>query len=90
MGRKCMVCNENLKGRVDKKFCSDYCRNSYNNSLKRSNNNLVRNINNQLRKNYRILETINTEDKTTTTKNRLLQILLTELFYLHLILKHHL
>ena len=73
MIRKCLVCDDKLTGRVDRKFCSDFCRNSYNNSLKRSNNNLVRNVNNQLRKNYRILETINTEDKTKTTKNRLLQ-----------------
>ena len=73
MERKCLVCGDKLIGRVDRKFCSDYCRNSHNNSLKRSNINLVRNINNQLRKNYRILETINADDKTKTTKNRLLQ-----------------
>jgi len=73
MERKCLVCDAKLTGRADRKFCSDYCRNSYNNSLKRSTNNLVRNINNQLRKNYRILESINTQDKTKTTKNRLLQ-----------------
>lgn len=73
MERKCLVCGDKLIGRVDRKFCSDHCRNSHNNSLKRSNINLVRNINNQLRKNYRILETINADDKTKTTKNRLLQ-----------------
>lgn len=73
MERKCPICGDKLRGRVDKKFCSDFCRNSHNNSLKRSSNNLVRNINNQLRKNYRILEAINTEDKVKTTKNRLLQ-----------------
>lgn len=73
MERKCLVCGDKLRGRVDKKFCGDQCRNSYNNTLKRTNNNLIRNINNQLRKNYRILETINSGDKTKTTKNRLLQ-----------------
>lgn len=73
MERECISCGTKLRGRADKKFCGDSCRNIYNNSLNKDNKNLVRNINNQLRKNYRILETINTDDKTKTTKNRLLQ-----------------
>ena len=28
--RKCLYCGEPLIGRVDKKFCCDSCRNSYN------------------------------------------------------------
>lgn len=59
-------------GRVDKKFCSDYCRNAYHNNLNKDRKNLVRNVNNRLRKNYRILEECNPTEKTTTTKNRLL------------------
>ena len=31
--RECLECGEPLKGRVDKKFCSDYCRNSHNNKV---------------------------------------------------------
>ena len=54
----CLSCGKQLKGRVDKKFCDDYCRNSYNNQLKSASNNLVRNINNALGKNRRILESI--------------------------------
>ena len=52
----CMACNKSIKGRIDKKFCDDYCRNAYNNKLKCVSNNMVRNINNALRKNRRILE----------------------------------
>lgn len=74
MERKCIVCGDRLVGRSDKKFCSDSCRNTYNNSLKQSNNNLIRNVNNQLRKNHRILESINTDNKTKTTKARLIQL----------------
>ena len=37
-------------GRADKKFCSDGCRNSHNNTLNKDSSNLVRNINNRLRK----------------------------------------
>lgn len=73
MERKCIVCGSRLVGRSDQKFCGDHCRNTHNNSLKKSNNNLIRNINNLLRKNYRILQSINTDEKTKTTKNRLLQ-----------------
>jgi hypothetical protein len=73
MERKCLVCDSRLIGRSDKKFCNDHCRNTYNNALKQTDNNLIRNINNLLRKNYRILQSINTDEKTKTTKNRLLQ-----------------
>lgn len=54
--KKCIECNKPLKGRVDKKFCDDFCRNSYNNKLNSDTNGYVRNINNILRKNRRILE----------------------------------
>ena len=52
----CMACSKSIKGRIDKKFCDDYCRNAYNNKLKCVSNYMVRNINNALRKNRRILE----------------------------------
>lgn len=52
----CLSCNSPVKGRADKKFCNDYCRNEYNNTLKSGATNLVRNINNALGKNRRILE----------------------------------
>jgi hypothetical protein len=54
--KNCLTCSKSLKGRSDKKFCDDYCRNNYNNHLKADSNNYVRNINNALRKNRRILE----------------------------------
>lgn len=73
MERTCPECNDKIRGRADKIFCSDACRNTHNNSLNKDNKNLVRNINNRLRKNYRILEEINPEDKTKTTKDRLLR-----------------
>lgn len=68
----CLECGEPILGRSDKKFCSDFCRNSYNNKLNSDSNNTVRNINNALRKNRRILEEICKEDKAKTTKNSLL------------------
>jgi hypothetical protein len=53
--KPCLACDSPLKGRTDKKFCNDYCRNSFNNRLKGDSNNLMRNTNNALRKNRRIL-----------------------------------
>ncbi|MGB5700512.1 MAG: DUF2116 family Zn-ribbon domain-containing protein [Muriicola sp.] len=71
--KQCLECGDPIKGRVDKKFCSDYCRNAYNNKLNKDSKNLVRNINNRLRKNYRILDSFPLkEGKTKTTKTRLL------------------
>ena len=54
--KKCAECNKTLKGRTDKKFCDDFCRNSYNNKINSDSNSYVRNINNILRKNRRLLE----------------------------------
>jgi hypothetical protein len=47
------------------------CRNSHNNKFNKDSKNLVRNINNRLRKNYRILETLNPHEKTKTSKTKL-------------------
>ena len=71
--KTCLNCGEEIKGRSDKKFCSDYCRNQYNNSLNRDENNYVRNINNILRKNRRILSELNPEGKISVHKNKILE-----------------
>lgn len=55
--KQCLTCAKPLRGRSDKKFCNDYCRNSYNNQLKRINQEAVRSINRVLKKNRGILGT---------------------------------
>lgn len=72
MQKICMECNAKLIGRVDKKFCNDACRNSYNNRVNKDDKNLIRTINNRLRKNYRILEVLNPNQKTKTTRSKLI------------------
>ncbi len=72
MQKDCLECGEKIVGRTDKKFCSDYCRNSYNNKLNKDSSNLIRNINNSLRKNHRILQELNPVDKTKASKSKLL------------------
>ena len=54
--KHCLNCGKPVKGRLDKKFCDDACRNNFNNLQNSDRNNLVRNINNLLRKNRRLLE----------------------------------
>ena len=70
--KNCLECHEKIVGREDKKFCSDGCRNAYNNKMNKDHTNLMRNINNKLRKNYRVLNELNPEGKTKTTKNKLI------------------
>ena len=70
---KCLECGEPLRGRSDKKFCSDYCRNAYNNKVNKDSKNLIRNTNNRLRKNYKILSELNTSGKTKVTRSKLIQ-----------------
>ena len=72
----CHNCGKTLRGRSDKKFCDDACRNNYNNRLKGSVNNFVRNINNVLSKNRRILENILSghEETATVNKDKLLRL----------------
>ena len=59
-------------GREDKKFCSDGCRNAFNNKINKDSTNFMRNVNNKLRKNYRILSELNTEGKSKTTRMKLM------------------
>jgi predicted nucleic acid-binding Zn ribbon protein len=72
MNKTCLECNEKIVGREDKKFCSDGCRNSYNNKINKDSTNYMRNINNKLRKNYRILAEANPDGKSKITKTKLL------------------
>ncbi len=68
--KRCPECNEPLRGRADKKFCSDMCRNAYNNRLKTDNTGM-RNINNILRKNRKILEELIPEETARASRNKL-------------------
>ena len=66
--RECLQCLRPLTGRSDKKYCGEYCRNSYNNKANSDTTNYVRNISNILRRNRRILEGVLSLEKTTVQK----------------------
>ena len=72
--KTCMACGDKLKGRIDKKFCDDYCRNNYNNQLKTRGrqNKIIKSINDMLLKNRKILESIITEDTAKANREKLL------------------
>ncbi|TDB65243.1 hypothetical protein [Arundinibacter roseus] len=70
--KTCLECGVAFAGRADKKFCSDMCRNAYNNKLNSDSYNVIRNTNNQLRRNRRILEELCPLDKSKTTRAVLL------------------
>jgi hypothetical protein len=63
-GKTCLNCKKAIRGRADKKFCDDYCRNNYNNQLKSVTNNCIRNVNHALKKNRQILELLLSDQET--------------------------
>lgn len=67
----CFECGDKMKGRADKKFCSDQCRVSFNNRLNRDETKYVNNVSNLLRKNRRILMDLNTTGKTRVSRDML-------------------
>ncbi|MBN7813473.1 DUF2116 family Zn-ribbon domain-containing protein [Algoriphagus sp. H41] len=73
--RVCLNCGKPIQGRLDKKFCDDSCRNTFNNRQNASSVNLARNINNTLKRNRNILEAIIPENAelAKTTRERLVQ-----------------
>jgi hypothetical protein len=73
MEKTCLECNAPIQGRIDKKFCGDYCRNTYNNYVNKDAKNFIRNINNRLRKNWRILEALNPKDKIKLSRGKLIE-----------------
>ena len=71
--KKCIECGADMKGRSDKRYCSDSCRSSYHNRMNSDASNFVRNVNNILRKNRRILEENNPKGKAKIPREKLLE-----------------
>ena len=68
VAKKCQECSKTLQGRLDKRFCDAYCRNAFNNKLKRTDEKYILDINRLLRKNRRILKTLSPLGKSTVRK----------------------
>jgi predicted nucleic acid-binding Zn ribbon protein len=71
MSKACLECGDSFKGRSDKKFCSDMCRNAYNNRENNYTNNTIKRVNAILKKNRKIMDELNPDGKITVTGKRL-------------------
>ena len=71
--RLCLECKEPLLGRTDKKYCSDYCRNTYNNRQNSEFTKHIRDVNSILRSNRRILMAFRSIGRQEISERRLLQ-----------------
>lgn len=56
--RRCHECETIIHGRSDKRFCSDYCRNTFHNRENRGANQIRNQVHRKLRKNRRILQEV--------------------------------
>ncbi|MCR9013626.1 DUF2116 family Zn-ribbon domain-containing protein [Aquiflexum gelatinilyticum] len=74
--KQCYYCGKSILGRIDKKFCDDYCRNSHNNQRRIGDSTEVRNIMGYLKINRNILERILVDgiEKVKIPKERLQQL----------------
>lgn len=73
--RNCLNCSKPLRGRSDKKFCDDYCRNNHHNKTNAEDNIFIRRVNNLLRRNRKILEELHASgERTRITKEDLTQL----------------
>lgn len=72
--RKCPHCNEEVKGRTDKIFCTPYCKSSYHYqaSLDKEEN-LFKTIDRQLKLNRRLLKKYNKAGKAVIRKEALMK-----------------
>ena len=70
----CPNCGDEIEGRVDKKFCSPYCKSAFHYKKNRDKkDNLFKNIDDHLKLNRRILKAYNKAGKATVRKEVLLK-----------------
>ena len=72
MTEHCIDCGKILRGRSDKRFCDDYCRNHHYNQLHRDDNTFLRLVNKIMKKNQKILKTLHAEAKPRVSRQLLL------------------
>ncbi|PWT97141.1 MAG: hypothetical protein C5B52_14370 [Bacteroidetes bacterium] len=64
--RHCRYCRKPLNGRIDKKFCNDWCRNYYNNKKNNESTQIIKTINSKLRRNRSILAELLPKERKST------------------------
>lgn len=69
--KTCLTCGIQLRGRRDKKFCTDQCRSAHYNRINHGSSHALRHVNTVLRKNWRILHELTTESVNSVTEDAL-------------------
>lgn len=64
----CPECRGPVRGRADKKYCCEACRNAFNNKKKGRSSELIKKINAIIKKNHFILKEKNPGEKATTQR----------------------
>ena len=72
--RYCKVCGEEIHGRRDKQYCSDYCRSTQYQSVNADITGFMRRVNYTIRKNRSILSHVNTKGKSKVHRNKLIEL----------------
>lgn len=70
--RACSECGESFHGRADKKFCSDMCRNAFNNKSNSVSSAFVKSINIIIKKNRKIIEELLPEETAKVSQQKLI------------------
>jgi len=71
--KTCLHCGTSIIGRSDKRYCNDQCRATHNNNTRSKEEVLIKNVNKVLRKNRRILKTLNPKGMSIIQKEVLLE-----------------
>lgn len=72
MNRLCLNCKSELHGRVDKKYCSEYCKSNLNYELNKNKAvSLFKSIDQQLKLNRRLLRDFNKAGKSTVRMEKI-------------------
>ena len=69
----CLHCGNDIKGRLDKKYCDDVCRNAWHNEQNKAEQIQIRTVNAILKKNRKVLLELNTTGKSKVKKEDLLK-----------------
>jgi len=73
MNKKCPVCNQLIKGRSDKRFCSESCKSSYHYEKRQDTEAFYLEVDKQLKTNRKILKAYNKKGFSTVKKEELLK-----------------
>lgn len=73
MKKRCFTCGEPVRGRSDKKFCSDFCRSTHHNRIYAQEERQLRKVNGILRQNRRLLMACLDEQNSTTRQEMMIR-----------------